>query len=279
MDMDTYSDDMTSPDYISSPRGTYCAVCKLADSKIEGNLQNCKICLMDYCDSCSSSASDQCKQCASYLKDLTSQVSLTLSSLRHKNLALVHQIPSNTGNFSQAPEKGQKNSNCLSALSLELLSKRRRIIELDLKIEKLSEDLKNEKKSESQKKVRRMNTSELFIENSRLREVVKEFENEQLGLSLQLIDALEVLKVQIERERKEKGEMEKEVDRIRQELRNCGKFLNNPPERTKEISNELQEELKTCKQNLQKLRNCGIGFEALNQEEDPSGPNCKCIIY
>lgn len=274
MDMDTYSDDMTSPDYISSPRGTYCAVCKLADSKIEGNLQNCKICLMDYCDSCSSTASDQCNQCASYLIALTSQVSLTLSSLKHKNLSLIHQFPSNTGNSSQVPETTPKNPNSPSALIQESLTKKRKIIELDSKIEKLSEELKNQKLNQNQQKIRKMTSSDLFIENSRLRDIVKEFENEQLGLSLQLIDALEVLKVQIERERKEKCELEKEAERVREELKTCGGL-----EKTKEISKDLQEELGSSKLNLQKLRNCGVGFETLNQEEDPAGPNCKCIIY
>jgi len=287
--METYSDDMTSPDYISSPRGTYCTVCKLSDSKIESNLQNCRICLMDYCDSCSSSSHDQCILCSTYLTDLSIQVSQTLHTLNHQNLCLSSHLLRNPQVSEEILKQDSENQSFVrTQLKDSLSQKKSELIELDLKIEELTGKVNAEKnKKESQNRIRKMNTSEIFIVNSRLKEVIKEVEGEQAVFSFQVMQALEVLKVQNEGERKERSEIEKEKEKQKEKEREREKKEivvgikagEGSAEGYKETAKGLQEELNIVKQNLKKFKKVGSGFETLNQEEDPAGPNCKCIIH
>jgi hypothetical protein len=205
------------------------------------------------------------------------QVSQTLQTLKHQNLSLSssHLIRSSQNPNQALNEDPENQSSLMTQLKNSLSSKKSELIELEFKIEELAGKLKVEKnKKENQSKIRKMNTSELFIENSRLKDVIREAESEQVLFSLQVMQALEVLKLQIERERKEKTELEKGRENV--VGLKAGEGL---VEGYKETVKGLQEEVSIVRLNLQKLKKVGSGFETLNQEEDPAGPNCKCIIY
>ena len=90
---------------------------------------------------------------------------------------------------------------------------------------------------------------------------------------MEITDAIEELKHQIQIERTHRIHKEKsktEEDFYAEMLMDKSVYKNR--------IEELEKQVKESKQRVWKMQHAGKDFQPLDVEDDPAGPNCKCII-
>lgn len=317
MDQESDSDEMTSAEGFPNHDNKLCPVCKADFEKLESIPSLCGICSKKVCDSCSSlvetTAKRQCHKCTQFISYISASTlrqlheeNLTNLELTEKLIAMQKEVQDGKYKLKEASEeavKGEERILVIEALQGELAGNLKKLQELTMEFKNLSterdeldvllteKEVKIERMSEELFRVKaeifecKKNSNfippdcgELFLENQELKEKLKELEHEHYTYTHQMIEALELLKVQLYREQTENSGLKQIID-LSNEKELCEDL-----EQEKAKARELQEELKIAKRQIELMRGSRIevaGFEPLGTEpvDEPATTPCKCVIY
>ena len=317
MDSESNSDEMTSAENFPNHENKSCPVCKLNFEKLELSSHVCGICSRKVCDSCSISQETivgrQCNKCTLYISYISAATlqQLQAESLTNKELNLklaqMHKEIEDGRNrlqdTSEETTKAEERRLIIDTLQHELDKNTVKVQEMDaelkslneernnfevlleekeINIEKITEDLSRLKEEVLQCKKNSNfippDCGELYMENQELKEKVKEMEQEHYAYTHQMIEALELLKAQLYRERTENTDLKSMIDSTNE------KGVVEALEFEKNRVRELQEELRIAKKQAENIRasyNEEPGFESFGTEarDGPDTTPCKCIIY
>ena len=154
--------------------------------------------------------------------------------------------------------------------------------EKDVKIEEMVEEIRKVKAEVLECKKNSnfipQNCGDLYLENQELKEKIKEIEHEHYLYTQHMIEALELLKLQLQKEQLENSGLKSIIDSPTEEE------YTTALENEKNKIRELQEELRIVKKKIELVRENKdeqSNFEPLSTEnrDDPEGVPCKCIIY
>ena len=282
MDYETNSDDLTSSENLPNHEPIVCSFCNLSTCKIDDSFYSCNICLVKYCDSCALTNKSLCKSCTSYLSSTSSSCLNYVQSLKTKNQILLQQIDSleklshqqqtlnSLASKVSDPQNNLKNliqkqdilSMHKAALHGTFAIKKKKVEELDKKLSKKNFGSKKLKKKKNSIK----NYSDVYIENQELMGKIKDLEQDHYLYPLQIIEALEIIKIKILEENcEQKKRNVEESDKEKEHLK------------VKEEA--LRKELDDINYNLQKSREKTENFEqTVAGDEQPDCRPCKCVI-
>jgi galactitol-specific phosphotransferase system IIB component len=142
---------------------------------------------------------------------------------------------------------------------------------MQVKIEQLQQEIFLYRSGESCKKIESNkfpSKADLIFENANLKKKLKDLENDKISFNLEILDALDEVKHQIQSERKVKSAKNLSRKGEEQDTRIYRQRVG-----------ELEEQVRDTREKIQKFREAGKGFEHFSVEDDPAGPNCKCLIY
>ena len=316
MDSESNSDEMTSAENFPNHENKFCPVCKSNFEKLEIASYVCGICSRKICDSCyvlqEGSLGRQCNKCTQYISYISAATlqqlhseSLTNKELTLKLAQMQKEIEDGRNRLQEVSEETTKTEerrliietlhqeleeNTLKAqeMNAELTSlySERDDLEVlleekEITIEKITEEIVRLKAEVLQCKKNSNfippDCGELYLENQELKDKVKEMEQEHYAYTHQMIEALELLKAQLYRERTENTDLKSMIDSSNE------KGLAEALEMEKTRVRELQEELRIVKKQAEIMRgsNGESGFESLATElqDGPDTTPCKCIIY
>lgn len=309
MDTQILSEDAAFP---SSPKNSLIPFCHICKSSTSPFLPSCTICSKHYCSSCSSTIKsseiiETCSKCASKTHKLSKSLAHNLEKAKESNQNTIletmglektlqeiksslkrPQIIEYERYYTHIQQESSQAYNNLHRLSNEiklLISEKNKLevqdLEKEVKIGKLTQELiKNRAEALECKKNSNVippNYGELYLENEELKRQIKEIDDDHYVFTQQVVDGLELLKEQIDKERDENIDLRHIIKE------NCEKKNNEKLDAQKNRVREIEEELEDVKRNLQRMRsykNDEEEFEKLNEEE-PEGPEstpCKCII-
>ncbi|OMJ78507.1 hypothetical protein SteCoe_21661 [Stentor coeruleus] len=317
MDTESSLEDTSTIENTSPKSGKNCKICHQSLHSPDDNSSSCLICSQNVCESCSTlrdnSRKRQCNKCVKFLnflpvnliKDLSSEL-LTNSELLKKHENIQKEIQQNKQKLHDMDEEAKKipeKKIIIDTLKVELAENIKKIHEITIEIKTLTNEntelecFINEKeekigkltqelekiKSEVQECKKNSNfippdCGEVYRENEELKARLKEIEKEHMTYTQQMIEALELLKVQLYREKTENSELKMIVESSH------GDETFEALEVEKAKARELQEELKIAKRQLELMRGSRIEdkeLEELDKDniDDPSGKPCKCLIY
>ena len=155
------------------------------------------------------------------------------------------------------------------------------LTEKDVEIEKITEELVLVKAEllECKKNSNFIppDCGKLYLENKELKEKIKESELDHYAYTQQMIEALELLKAQLFKEKNQNVDLKNIIEASNE--KNEGEEL----EIEKTRARELQEELSIAKKQLELMRGSKneAAFEpfATDYIDDPASTPCKCLIY
>jgi chromosome segregation ATPase len=317
MDSESNSDEMTSAENFSNHDNKSCPVCRLNFEAQETESSVCDICSKRVCESCSSfqekASTRYCNKCQKYLSYISSTTlqqlqaeTLTNQELTAKLITLQKELQQGKNrlkDLSEEMEKLEEKKTVISLLRQESEENQKKIQKLSLEIKNLSSE-KDELESlliEKDAKIDKVNQEllrlraeileckknsnfippgcgELYIENKDLKEKIKELEQDHCAYTQQMIDALELLKAQLFREKSQNIDLMNIIE------------SSNEKENKASLENErinlreLQEELRLAKKQLELMRASRIeeaGFEPLSTDkfDGPDSTPCKCVVF
>ena len=340
MEIETLSDKITSSEDFSNKENKICMTCKTCFNKIDSNPSICEICSRNICESCSTHKEYLTKQCNSCTKYISFLYSTTFQRLKIENI-LNKDLSASVSKFQEEIKgnQGKLNENSLESTNMndqktlferfkqEILQNSEKMFEMMIEISLLSDEKtkldiliveKNEKidqlstellktRTELLEYKNNLNVSpqgcgELYLENFELKAKIKEIEQDYFNSTHQIIEALELLKFQLTKEKNEniglihqinnsnQKELEENIENERKKVRGLEANNINLKELEENLENErtrireLEEELRITKEHVQVLnrnKNDSTAFEQLGTEkqDDPAGIPCKCIIY
>ena len=143
------------------------------------------------------------------------------------------------------------------------------------RIDQLNKEIHLNKSQNSSKNesIKNYTRNELILENNSIKKAIKDLESDHISFVMEITDAIEELKHQIQIERTHRIHKEKsktEEDFYAEMLMDKSVYKNR--------IEELEKQVKESKQRVWKMQHAGKDFQPLDVEDDPAGPNCKCII-
>lgn len=143
------------------------------------------------------------------------------------------------------------------------------------RIDQLKKEIHQNKSQNSSKNesIKNYTRNEMILENNLLKKTIKDLECDHISFVMEITDAIEELKHQIQIEKTQKGKrenMRSEEDCYEDFLQDRGIYRNR--------IEELEKQVRENKERIWKMQHAGKDFQSLDIEDDPAGPNCKCIV-